>query len=72
MFYSIEMFREDQGPYSSGVTHNIKQLQRLHETNNLLQTEHAQLLESSQVLIQFLNCLLFGIYLVFWWLKGQK
>ena len=35
---------------------NIMQLQRLHETNHVLQKEHAHLLERNQVLIEFLNC----------------
>ena len=43
---------------------NIMQLQRLHETNHVLQKEHAHLLERNQVLIEFLNCLVFWTVLI--------
>ena len=38
---------------------NIKQLQRLHESNHLLQEEHVHLLKRNQVLINVFNCLAF-------------
>ena len=38
---------------------NMKQCQGLHKTVHLLQNEHAHLFSRNQVLIKFLNCLVF-------------
>ena len=41
-----------------------KELQRLHETDDLLQKEHRHLLARNQVLITFLNCMVFWAVLI--------